>query len=517
MFGQFLSFSDAAKFADVARNLVSGNGYGSNFSFFSQRIFEGLESTLFPASGVLPLMPYSIAFVFKIFGVSDASVIATSLFFFLLTVLFTYLLAKKLFGKTVGILTSLVVLINQNFIDYAKSGASETLFMFEIVAIPYLMLLKKRWANFISFSLLIITYFTRPQAFIFIAGYILFYLLLNFKPKKAVLAFLGILLIGLFVDRLILLPLSGKYHLYSITGRGTHAITQHSQYVAVSDVVRGVEKQPASVVLTIKKAGTHLFNFYRSLPQIVNPYLFTFFVLSPFVLFKKKEERVFISVVFFTTALSFLLPALTIPFYRYIHPVLPLVYILGVAALVSVLRLIINHYPLTIKNKLSKYLPSVVSFILILVFVVIMQIGIFIHDSKYYRARRNFDRPPVYTVLAWKLKEITDPGDVIVTNLDTWGSWYGERRTVWFPLEPDQLSSPERGVIPFDAIYLTSYLMDDENYFMGDSWRQIFNDPENIENEFIRENFEFAGGYEFTADEVYEKYDSRAILLIKSN
>ena len=522
MFSKYLTFSDAAKFADVARNLVTGNGYGSNFSFFGQKIFEGLENPLFPALGVLPAMPFSIAFVFKLFGVSDASVVATSFFFFILTVIFTYLLGKKLFGKTVGILSSLVVLINQNFIDYAKSGASETLFMFEIVAIPYLMLLRKRWATIISFSLLVISYFTRPQAFIFIAGYILFYLLLNFKLKKALIIFSSVLILGLFIDRMILLPFSGKYHLYSITGRGIHAITQHSQYVAASDVLRGVEKQPSSLILTIKKSGTHLFNFYRNLAQITNPYIFTLFILGPLVLFKKKEEKAFVIMAFFATALSFLLPALTIPFYRYIHPVLPLVFIVGIASMVTIITkfskiefLISKQLPMTKIQITKRHVAVGVSGLLVLFFIVIMQIGTYIHDYKYYEVRRNYEKPPVYTVLSRKLKEVTDPNDVVVTNLDTWGSWYGERRTVWFPLEPDQLAPPDDKKIPFDAIYLTSYLVDDENYYMGDSWRQIFENPKDIENEFIRQYYEFAGEYEFTADEVYEKYDAKAILLTK--
>lgn len=503
----WLQFTDAAKFADIARNLTQGNGFVTGFNFFSKSYldFQGPYS----ASFTPPAMPYFIALFFKIFGVSDASVIATSFVFFFLTAIFTFFLGKKLFGKTVGVLASFVVLINQNFVDYAKTGASETLFMFEIVAIPYLVLLKKRWATFTGFTLLLLMYFTRPQAFIFIAGFILFYLLLNYKFKKALLVFTGVLFIGLLIDRMVLLPLNGRHFLYSITGRGTHAITQHSQYIAVSDVLRGVGEQPSSIILTVKKTGTNLFNFYRSLPNIANPYLFTFFILSPLVLFKKKEERVFAVITFFTAVLSFLLPALTIPFYRYIHPVLPLVYIVGIASLDSVIRKIIP------KNLKGRYAPALFSFILVSVFVLAMQIGILIHDYKYYEVRHNLGKPPVYVLMSWKLKEETQPGDFIITNLDAWGSWYGERKTMWFPLEPDHLDTG--GVNHIDAIYLTSYLIDDENYYMGDAWRQIFKDPKNIDNKFIRENFEFAGEYIFPASEVYEKYDARAVLLLRKD
>jgi len=106
-------------------------------------------------------------------------------------------------------------------------------------------------------------------------------------------------------------------------------------------------------------------------------------------------------------------------------------------------------------------------------------------------------------MLSWELKEETAPDWVIVTNLDTWGSWYGERKTVWFPLKPEILVNPKTGKIPFDAIYLTSYLMDD------------FYNPENPGNEFIKENFELKGVYKVEASETYEKQEARAVLLVK--
>jgi len=61
----FLSFSDAAKFADIARNIVSGRGYGGNFSFWHQGIEEVVQKRNFPAWTVPPVMPYSIAAFLK--------------------------------------------------------------------------------------------------------------------------------------------------------------------------------------------------------------------------------------------------------------------------------------------------------------------------------------------------------------------------------------------------------------------------------------------------------------------
>ncbi len=74
---------------------------------------------------------------------------------------------------------------------------------------------------------------------------------------------------------------------------------------------------------------------------------------------------------------------------------------------------------------------------------------------------------------------------------------------------------PEEGKeLKIDAIYLTSYKMDDENYYMGEEWRKMFYSPEELEG-FFAENFELAGKFEILPEETYEKEGATAVLLIK--
>lgn len=516
----FLKFSDAAKFADIARNINAGNGFLTNFSFFNNNIFE--SQTLFNSPFTPPAMPYAISLFFKVFGVSDSSVRLSSTVFFLVTTLVLNLLGTKLFNKTVGFTSSLVLLFSLNFWEYANTGASELLFILEIVLVPYLLLFKNKTLNLFSLLILILMYFTRPQAFIFIVSYLLFFLLINFESKKAFKYFAISLFVGILLDLLILLPLNGKYHLYSIFGRGEHAITQHSQYIAVSDVIRGIEKQPSSVLLTLKKSGTHLFNFYRNLPVILNPYIFLLFALSPLTLLKNKEQKYFVTTVFLAAILSFILPALTIPFYRYIHPVLPLIYLLGVASVYVVFSKLLSQNTYLKKYYFKNFdLASFFTYAFVFLFCVVISIGTLIHDYKYFDVRTNKSKAPVYANLAFILRDNTKPEDIILTNLDTWGSWYGERKTVWYPLEPKQIMNPETGEIPFDSIYLTNYLIDDENYYMGESWRQIFENPELPEMWTcegcgrIKDEFELKGSFVVPADQTYEKSEASAVLFSK--
>lgn len=164
------------------------------------------------------------------------------------------------------------------------------------------------------------------------------------------------------------------------------------------------------------------------------------------------------------------------------------------------------------KKKKMVYLMAVIS---IFVFIIGQTIGQIFLDSRYLRAHTNQSQPPVYVQLSWLLKENTHPDDLVITNLDTWGSWYGERKTIWFPLEPGQLI-PEMGQeLKVDVLYLTSYKMDDENYYMGEKWREIFNHPEELKDPFLAENFELAGEFEIRAEETYERETARAVLLVR--
>lgn len=510
MLNNYLSFSDSAKFADIARNLISGFGYGNNFSFWSSNIFELIKSKIFPAPSVPFVTPFSIALSFKIFGINDFAVIATSFFYFILTLIFVFLLSKKIFNsKLVGTLSTLAVAFNKDMIDYALQGGSESPFIFEIVLSCFLVSLKKKWANVALFFVLVAMYFTRPQAFIYISGVVLFWLLTNLNYKKAILGFIGIVVLSLVFDYFVLMPLSGRYFLYSVIGRGIGS--SFSQISSASDSLRGAAEVVSSGRFQIvKNIFYNLYNFFKLMPQIMSPYLFGLFSIGLFVWKKDKLLNSFKSSAVFMIVVTFLVTAASIPFFRYLHPVVPVVYILAVGTMVQILT-----------NLIDKKFIVIVSLALISVFGVGQTLGVLFLDSRFEKKIHNTEKHPVYVELSKTLKNNTDPDDVVITNLDTWGSWYGERKTVWFPMEPKQLIDPSTGKIPFDAIYLTSYKIDDANYYMGESWRQIFDYPKDSKKwkcegcDEISREFKLKSEYLLDTDSNYEKEYFKAVLLIR--
>lgn len=479
---QPLTFSDSAKFADVARSIISGQGFESSFNFWGTINSQWIQ----------PVMPYSIVVFFRIMGINDFAVLATSLFYFILSLIFVLLLAQQIYkDKLVSILSTAAVGFNYNLINYAISGASESPFIFEILAGTYFLSLKKWWGNTFGVIFMVLMYLTRPQAIIYILGLVLFYFLYNYSWKKGALYSLVTFVVGIIL-----------YSLYS--RQGVIAVTQNLPGMPASDSLRGAFVD-FDLIILIKKVFYNLYNFYKALPDIASPYMWTLFTIGLFYWSKDKLNNSFKVSVLFMVLATFLVTALTIPFYRYLHPVVPLVYIVAVATLVQFInKFITDGLGITKQN----FITFTSSF-LILFFVVGQTLGIIFLDSRFERKTKNVDKPPVYVIQSTTLKEITDKNDVIVTNLDTWGSWYGERKTVWFPLEPTMLQSSSTQI---DAIYLTSYKIDDENYYMGEGWREIFNNPT---NQTILTDFRFAGEYEFKAGDNYEKEDGRAVLLLR--
>jgi len=519
----FLSFSDSAKFAGIARNITIGEGYKTSFNFFNKQLIDGSMELPAPAPSVSPVMTYLMAASLKLFGLSDLSIIIPSIVLFIATGLTMYFLGRKLFGNLVGFLSALVLITSLSLLNYATNGASEMLLIFEIIFALYLFSYKTKKTDIAGTVIIISMYFTRPQGFVFILGGLLYWLLLRANLKKTIIYFVSFIILFLLFDLVILTPLSGRYYFYSLTRRGFNATVQVKIATSPSQQLQGIVAVGAPFISILKKFFYNIYNFYKLLPQIASPYMWGLFIIGLFKWGKDVAANSLKLATLFVVIITFLLAALTIPFFRYLHPVVPLVYLFATATLVWIVREIVSSQWAMVKKwpiigcfKKEALIAGISGF-LVLFFVVGQTLGAIFLDSRFKASRTNRNKPPVYVELSWRLKEVTNSDDIIITNLDTWGSWYGERKTVWFPLSPDQLTPPVGKENPFDAIYLTNYLIDDENYYMGDEWRQIFYNPEDPENEFIAENYELKEIIEIDSKDVYEKQDARAVLLVKKS
>jgi 4-amino-4-deoxy-L-arabinose transferase-like glycosyltransferase len=506
----YLEFSDAAKFANIAKNIYQGAGYYDSFSYFgAARGLPIMENGLFPATWVPVAFPYILSLVYRLLGVNDFSVIFTSAFFFILLVTTIFILGRKMFDRTVGILSSLAVASNVAFLDYATQGGTETLFTFEITATTLMFFLAGK-ARIIGYLLLVAMYLTRPQAFIYIVLLIFYDLAVNSKDLKGMIK-RTVLLASLSILAVYIISTLTKTNIiYPIWGRAVHILLQFTPENPYNLILRSNSNVDISQITFIqtasiaaKKLFYNLYNFYKLIPQIMSPYLFALFLLSCLVTYKDKRTYLLKIVTILMFIMAVVSTALSIPFFRYIHPTLPLVYIYAIYFIVkTIYSLKLRYQHLTIA-------------IIFIVLCVGQTLGTIFLDTRFRNKNLvNLDKPPVYYILSNKLKELSKPSDVIITNLDTWGSWYGERKTVWFPIYPDQLK-PKDDLPIADAIYLTSYLIDDPSYFMGEEWRSIMFNPDGHSNKFIKDNYQLVTSFNIKPDENYTKEDIKAVLFIK--
>lgn len=498
----YLTFSDSAKFADVARQLKHGDGYTTDFSFFAN--VQPSITNNFSARWILPAMPITILVSSLFLGMTDAAVIANSSFFYIMLVIATYFLGKKIFNTLTGVLAAIAVAVNLQFLDYATSGASEPLFVFLIVVAFYFVSLENKKGNIAAAITGLALYLTRPQAIIYLVGLAIYYLFLNYKNVKDTVKAVIFIFVAVVVVEILLLSLQSLLPIESISYRLFVTLSQHSSALGTDGLRSEIIDSSSIDILSIAKSTFYnIYNFYRTFGDIVSPYPTAFFVLSV-VYFKNREQRTFTLTSIYIVIATVLAASMTLPLRRYLHPMVPFIFIPGIAVLTDIV--------------MRKIQPMVVArmvlFFLIGIFVVGQSLGYILLDSRTFNRNRNLTEPPVYVRLSTQLKDVTDSNDLIVTNLDTWGTWYGERKTIWFPLTPEMLNTVIDSV---DAVYLTDYLINDENYRMGEEWKDIFNNPTSHSNEFFEDNFEFVDEYTVPASETYENQEGRAVLWVKKN
>lgn len=488
-----LTFSDGAKIADIARNITLGNGYGGYFSSFGadKDILSHLELSIFPRFDRQPLMSFFMSLVFKLFGVNDLSVIITSTLFYLLTIIVLFLLVSKIVDQKLGFIVSLAFMYFLPFWEYSLNGASETLFTLEVVLSLYFLSFNNKKVNILGLLVAITSYFTRPQGFILIAVCTLLFILNNFKFKKAIAYFFLILVSGILVDLFLFSRFTNKSYFYSVINKGVDVSVMYTSVAPATTKLRGyidsAEVFNKNLLVVLKKSIYNMYNFYKLMPEILSPYIFSFFIASLFVKEKSRKIAIIKYLILLTLILFIIFASLSIPFFRYIHPLVPLVYLFGIKFIYDYLK---------------------ERTIWIVLFLIVFQaLGVIFLDSRFIKNTKNINLQSIYVLLSKQLQLETTDKDVIATNIDTWGSWYGERRTVLLPDDTKLVDNSG-----FTHVYITSYKINDENYLLNDSWKVVLDNPEHQE---VLNNFKLVKKFEFETYNNYENEFGYAVLLKK--
>ncbi|MFH1837582.1 MAG: glycosyltransferase family 39 protein [Candidatus Omnitrophota bacterium] len=145
-----LSSWDEAFYAQVSREMLQNNNW-------IDLTWGGL-----PWSDKPPLFMWGTALFYKMFGINEFSARLFSALAGILTVLFTYLLAVKIFSKRTGILAAVMLISTYHFLWFGKSGTLDVTFtLFTLSSVYFFLMSEEKRTNiiysFICFSLAFLT------------------------------------------------------------------------------------------------------------------------------------------------------------------------------------------------------------------------------------------------------------------------------------------------------------------------------------------------------------------------
>lgn len=495
-----LYFVDSARYADIARNISEGGKFTSSFTLSPL----SLPSEFGWEIGIPPVYPLSISLFFKLLGVYDSSVVVTSITFFLISVPLVYLIARRIFNGQVAIFSSLFYLFTPQLLNYAKDGASEPIFIFELLLITYLIIVGKKWSLFLSGLILGLSFFTKLQSYLFAIIFLVWVLLLyrhNFQ--KFYLFLIGPVLI-IVMNKFGLL-FNGSYQLKI----PLYLSFQQSSLYPGDNLPRSGQANQIGLMFVINnlqvllsKIAYNLYNFYKSiftfdnlLPAWTSPLVVISYLLSHinFLDKEKSDVKAFRIVVLSMVAGSLLLAAVTSPHIRYLHFVLPFIIILAVSFLHDILR----------RYHLSAGQISLVLILILSSFMIFPLIGTTGIDARFRDQQFNTKKPLAQKVLGEKLGELTGTDEIVVTNLDTWGSWYGKTKTVMMPVDFEVLQKIDQRM-RINTIFLTDFQRGNEDHPLSGDWGVMFDDPARVTDQFMINNFQLVKEGTVSAQEVYD-------------
>jgi len=478
MISFFLTFSDSAKYAEAAKNLISGQGLVIHHSFFNSSLLQAyIPGQAWPA-GFLPLPSWILAGVFKFFPAIDSTVWGVGMIFWAMLVVLTFVLARKLHSTGAAVIAAAWVGLDGFFLEYGANFSTEILFAVEILLFVYLWSLCK-WGRLAALLPLAAMFFTRPQAIVFGLAVLATWVIAKKSVVHLMLA--GVLLLGIFwlakkdVSSLYS-PLRSVYSAQMLAG------------VSPGAYLRGQTNLANSPRQLTAKIFYNFYNFAKAPQRVVHPIILFLFVLA---LLTKPKENLFALV---AAGLFVLAASASLPNARYIHPVVPLIIISASGMMMQLARRARWQLLFTVVVGLIVILPT---------------LGYLTVDRRFRSSQFNIGQPPATYIISQTMARNISPGKLIITNLDAWAAWYSGLTTMWFPLFPDMLSGYEEKI---DYIVITNYKENDGDFALG-PWQEVVYQPDNIQNEFLKQSYRVLKTFIISKEQVYENQEYRGTIL----
>lgn len=487
----FISNPDSAKFGEVARNIKQGEGITTFYSICNRKV---IDRSCFTFTSP-PFYPMIVFLFMVVFGENDKALIYTSGFFFIFSVVLVFLLAKKLFNEKVAILSSVGFIFTEQFIFHSVSGAAETFFTFLLILNLIFVTEKNLVSIFLGGVVSFLLLGTKIQSPFYILGF-LAYLVLRKKRKTVLFRRLGYYLLPFlalvfFIKYLNLFSLPNPA--YFVNEKSLLYLLFYNSPLFPAGMLDQlkVDFSFSFLVNNFKPVFLKLVeNFYTAFKNILlvtNPFIMVFFFLS----FLKKEKRniFLLKLLTFVWLLFFLFSGAVGVFnIRYVHPVLFLIIIFAIDCFLNFFG------KMNIKRK-EVVLGVYVMFFLVLYPITQINLGARILDKG-----KNRGKESIYKIIGEKIRKYSRKEDLVSTNVEIWGSWYGKRKTVLLANDPGLIAEN------IDLIVLSSY---SPGTRLGNLWQEVF------EGERDFDGFSYFKKIEINGRENYQNIPVEMVILKK--
>jgi len=227
---------------------------------------------------------------------------------------------------------------------------------------------------------------------------------------------------------------------------------------------------------------------------LMSPFLTVLFIVSLFKRPPQKQPRLLHSMLtlLLLIVLVFNLFTITTLEMRYWHPFVPLLMIFATDMLIRLFKSLPSKY-----SRRKSYLNILVLAIM-LIFILPGIAKNFLFNRELYK-----NKVSVYQSIGEVFKSHTKPNDIIVTNIDAWGTWYGRRRTIYYPMNLESLEDLEKysrvdALLIFDDLFVDNY--------SRQIWSRLVNDPADFGNfKFVKRIDVEIGKNEFLKAALYTR------------
>lgn len=464
---QQLATTDAVNVAQVARNVQRGAGLKTSV-VYPLHVGLGMKDRGRHDIAGGPLYPLTLGIFFKGRGVEDSAVALYNGILFLLTGAFLYGLMKLAYDKSIAIWTVLAYFVSMEAISQALSAGGATIGALMVTASLYFAMLALHnaereataqppegeeppsallqayyspWPWAVASAIAIgLCCLTGQVGWIAVGGLVWLATRLGERRKTAlaVVAVIGLLIIGPWMVRN--LKHFGSFN----TPLQSYSLLMHTQehpgrsFIWATD---GLPKSPVVWALShpgqmLRKLAVGVATLYRTVPALLNPYLFAFLLVGVLVLEKNRSQRLLWGMFW----LILLAQLLTVAMYdRDADPpavMTPLGIGLAMAALIGLMR---------------ERLPSRQAFVGVGVAAAVILALPYAASSVIGGRGPYSPSKPALDLMA----NTVLPKAVIATDIPWQVAWYGGHRAVPLPANDKELAKLQKAGVEPDVVYLS--------------------------------------------------------------